>query len=74
MLIIPSFTPMFAGLSQFKTVLGYSELYGQEDFDLPKYSSFNVLSFSKRYDYNVNIMISLQCLALFMNVLTYRKN
>lgn len=46
-------------------------------FDLPKYRSFYVLSFSKKYDFNVNIWVALQGIALVMYIIyhiTYNRN
>lgn len=76
-IIVPRFNPMFSGLSMVKTVMGYNEVYGQEEFDLPKYASVGVLNFNKQYDYNVNVMVALQALGLLMYLfynITYRKN
>jgi hypothetical protein len=77
MVFITKFTPMLGGLSQIKTVMGYNEIYGQEGFDLPKYSSLAVLNFNKQYDYNVNVMVALQAFGLVMYLaynITYGKH
>jgi hypothetical protein len=77
MILIPFFTPILSGLSQIKTVMGYNEALGQETFDLPKYKSFFVLNFNKKYDLNVNIMVALQGISLAMYVayyITYNRN
>jgi hypothetical protein len=77
MVIVPRFNPMLSGLSTIKTVMGYNEIFGQEEFDLPKYASIGVLNFNKQYDYNVNVMVALQGIGLLMYVfykVTYRNN
>lgn len=77
MVFIPRFTPMLGGLSYVKIVMGYNEIFGQEEFDLPKYTSLSVLYFNKRYDYNVNVMVALQAFGLAMYLaynITYAKN
>ena len=71
MAILDKFTPMLSGLSYFKAVMGFNELLGTHQLDVPRYPAFHALNYNMTFRNNVNFMVSFQVLALLMYIIYY---
>jgi hypothetical protein len=69
--ILHKLSPMLSGLSYFKAVMGYNELLGIHQIDIPKYPAFHALNYNMTFKNNVNFMVSFQVFALLMYIIYY---
>ena len=51
--------------------MGYNEVLGQEQYNVPSIKTLYPMGFSRMYDKNCNIMVAVQC-AAFLLYLLYR--